>query len=677
MIATVEAHSFSKTSLVHFYTAFLQDPDEHVRRAAFSGLLRSAETDSQDFLDQAARLLEDESYEIRSQALSGLLGSTNPTYRKTGETALEALLDQADPRARICALSALGRTSEPRYFHTILNHIDESEDQVRLQAVKALDLRSPEGFPPEIIPAILNCAESLSKDPLDHVKLAALNILQKTRSPHAPQLIVDYLLDSDSQVQETAAAILLRSGETAVPAVLDFIERHKDWPASQSIAKAVLCRIDLKKYGGLADEQIRMELKDIYTRNWQLSALENLPASGPGLLMLRGFLGEQNRSSLKAIFTLLSARHGDKALERISSSLAAQSSHTRANASEALEALISPSQVKLIMPLFDNAISIHELARMGANVWSEIKIPSQAKIFYGLAVDLQNELTRGLAIYALGELIPVLPSPEAPPVENRIKRRMNLLDKLIDETPAIGRDTPRQGAGTPLPENGIQMISQPEARYLIALAQNDISHAVRSAALAAARLAGKTSNTMEGEFMTASLSVIERIIFLKQVTLFQSMTIEQLKVMASICEDETISQGTVIFKEGDPGGAVYVVVHGRIGIQREGDRKGSVVRLATLEARGSFGEMNMFDNSPRSANAVAIEDALLLKLRSEPFMAIIHQHPDMSLELIKVLSIRIREANDQIAHLTRSTPHQLQKLYDRLETTDGNPGSAN
>jgi CRP-like cAMP-binding protein len=109
-----------------------------------------------------------------------------------------------------------------------------------------------------------------------------------------------------------------------------------------------------------------------------------------------------------------------------------------------------------------------------------------------------------------------------------------------------------------------------------------------------------------------------------------------------------------------------------VGIERAGERKGSIIRLANLEARASFGEMNMFEDSPRSASAVAIEDSLLLKLRSEPFMALIRQHPDMSLEMIKVLSTRLREANDQIAHLTRSTPRQLQKLYDKLEgTSDG------
>ena len=349
--------------------------------------------------------------------------------------------------------------------------------------------------------------------------------------------------------------------------------------------------------------------------------------------------------------------------------MAAKSSHTRANASETLESLLSPSLVKLIIPLLDGNISTREVAQIGANTWPDTKPITPASVMTQLVTDPQNVLIRALAIYALGEITPSLGLPEASQsVENRRERRVNIFDKLMDDAPRIGavRASTSSQAGQP-------MLSHPEARYLISVALSDPNRDVRSAASAAARLAAKRSDKpLEGELMTASLSVIERIIFLKQVPLFQSMTIDQLKVLASICEDEFVSKGTVIFKEGDPGGVVYVVVSGRIGIEREGDRKDSIVRLATLEARASFGEMNMFDNSPRSADAVAVEDSLLLKLRGEPFALLIRQQPDMSLELIKVLSTRIREANDQIAHLTRQMPRQLQKLYDKLEDTNNN-----
>jgi len=77
--------------------------------------------------------------------------------------------------------------------------------------------------------------------------------------------------------------------------------------------------------------------------------------------------------------------------------------------------------------------------------------------------------------------------------------------------------------------------------------------------------------------------------------------------------------------------------------------------------------MTLFDKGPRSAAAVAIQDTLTLRLRREPLIALARQYPDLSLELIHVLSQRLREANDRITQLTRGKPRELQKLYDQFD----------
>jgi CRP/FNR family cyclic AMP-dependent transcriptional regulator len=162
------------------------------------------------------------------------------------------------------------------------------------------------------------------------------------------------------------------------------------------------------------------------------------------------------------------------------------------------------------------------------------------------------------------------------------------------------------------------------------------------------------------------LSTIEKIIFLKQVPFFQGMTIEQLKVLANVCEEEFFTADTRLFNQGDPGGALYVVVSGRVGIEQE-KRTGAFARLATIEAHSYFGEMNLFNNNPCTTSAIAIQDTLALRLRREPLIALARQYPDLSLELINVLSGRLREANDRIAELTRTRPRELRKLYDQLD----------
>lgn len=161
------------------------------------------------------------------------------------------------------------------------------------------------------------------------------------------------------------------------------------------------------------------------------------------------------------------------------------------------------------------------------------------------------------------------------------------------------------------------------------------------------------------------LSIIDRIIFLKEVPFFQGMTIDQLKVLASFCEEKFFEKDTRIFKNEDPGGVLYVVVNGRVGIEQE-KRAGSFARLADADAYSYFGEVNFFDNSPRSMSAIAIRDTLILQLRREPVIELARQNPNLALELINALSRRLRTNNDRLAELTRSQPRQLDKLYNKF-----------
>jgi CRP-like cAMP-binding protein len=86
------------------------------------------------------------------------------------------------------------------------------------------------------------------------------------------------------------------------------------------------------------------------------------------------------------------------------------------------------------------------------------------------------------------------------------------------------------------------------------------------------------------------LSAIEKIICLKQVPFFEGMTVEHLKILANVCEEELFEEDTSIYTEGEPGGALYVVVRGRVAIEGESGRQGSTARIATIEAHSYFGE---------------------------------------------------------------------------------------
>jgi CRP/FNR family cyclic AMP-dependent transcriptional regulator len=110
---------------------------------------------------------------------------------------------------------------------------------------------------------------------------------------------------------------------------------------------------------------------------------------------------------------------------------------------------------------------------------------------------------------------------------------------------------------------------------------------------------------------------------------------------------------------------LFVVVSGRVGIEQE-KRPGSFARLATAEAHSCLGEADFFDNNSRGTSAIAVQDALTLRLRREPLIALAQRYPDLSLQLIDALTVRLREANDRIAELTRTHPLELHKLYDQF-----------
>ena len=198
------------------------------------------------------------------------------------------------------------------------------------------------------------------------------------------------------------------------------------------------------------------------------------------------------------------------------------------------------------------------------------------------------------------------------------------------------------------------------------------SEEVRQAVAAARRQWGGRGSAPFAEASPAAsprggmmLSVIEKIILMKEVPFFQGMTVDQLKVLATVCEEQFLPEGAALFGRGDAGGTLYVIVSGRVALEQE-RRAGSSARLATLGAHAYCGEMNLFDGAPHPAAALALQDTQVLRLRREPLIALARQNPDMALALINVLTQRLRDANERVADLTRSKPKELHKLYDSL-----------
>jgi len=138
---------------------------------------------------------------------------------------------------------------------------------------------------------------------------------------------------------------------------------------------------------------------------------------------------------------------------------------------------------------------------------------------------------------------------------------------------------------------------------------------------------------------------------LAQVTLFQGLSPAQLKKVASICEAETVDAGSVIFREGEPGQSMYLLVSGKVRISRRVPGMGEEA-LAILDAGQYFGEMGVVEESVRSADAYAHETATLWRIDRRQFDQLLFTDKDLAYAvlwtLVRTLSARLRETNEKM-----------------------------
>ena len=141
--------------------------------------------------------------------------------------------------------------------------------------------------------------------------------------------------------------------------------------------------------------------------------------------------------------------------------------------------------------------------------------------------------------------------------------------------------------------------------------------------------------------------LFERILILKNAPVFNQVKTEDLKVVAQSLEEETYFAGERVFEIGEHGDCMYIVQTGRIGISLEKNNSKNPGFVAELGEGDCFGEMNLLDDLPRSASAIIIEDSVLLSLEKSRLKGLIINYPELSLGMLKSLSLRLRQANLQ------------------------------
>ena len=164
------------------------------------------------------------------------------------------------------------------------------------------------------------------------------------------------------------------------------------------------------------------------------------------------------------------------------------------------------------------------------------------------------------------------------------------------------------------------------------------------------------------------LTIQEKVRFLRDIPTFDALTSKQIESLAALCETHTFTASSYIFRQGDLGNSLFVIVDGRVAIEREVSNETDTVSLTIVKPHEYFGEMSLFYDVPRSVTATTMQDTVVLQIRQDAFMAFARQNPDLLVELNQILSQRLVEAHDKIAEVTcNRKPRELRKLYEKLD----------
>ncbi|MGP1676909.1 MAG: Crp/Fnr family transcriptional regulator [Burkholderiales bacterium] len=137
---------------------------------------------------------------------------------------------------------------------------------------------------------------------------------------------------------------------------------------------------------------------------------------------------------------------------------------------------------------------------------------------------------------------------------------------------------------------------------------------------------------------------------LRNVPLLSLLGESELAQLARVVARKSYARGSQILGAGDPTDSLYILISGRIKVFMS-DLDGKEVILSILEPNEFFGEMGLIDNSPRSANVVALEPCELICISKPDFKRCLSDNFDMAMTVMRGLVKRLREADKQIGSL--------------------------
>ncbi len=158
----------------------------------------------------------------------------------------------------------------------------------------------------------------------------------------------------------------------------------------------------------------------------------------------------------------------------------------------------------------------------------------------------------------------------------------------------------------------------------------------------------------------------DAIDLLRHVKILETLGPKELARVAELTVPRSLKGGYVVFREGDPSDACYIVRSGRARATRmHGD--GRTLTLAHFGPGDTFGELAMFDDERRTSTVETTTDVEALVMLGADMRRLLREHPQLAVKLVVSLGRRLRDANERIARQSfQNVPSRVAGVLGQL-----------
>lgn len=161
--------------------------------------------------------------------------------------------------------------------------------------------------------------------------------------------------------------------------------------------------------------------------------------------------------------------------------------------------------------------------------------------------------------------------------------------------------------------------------------------------------------------------------FLKGVSIFKDLSPEDLERVAHIVYERRYRKGQIIFAEGEPGAAFFVVKTGRVKVSKLAE-DGREQILSIWQPGDPVGMVVIFDDQPYPATAEAVDDTTVAMIRVKDFQNLLSGDPRLARKVLQEVGGRLRQAFCRISEMAlMDTPARLASTLLKMAEEDGVP----